>query len=268
MSRRLAGVEQISMRHSIEELRQIIYHYYPRIERRDVPGYGQVPDLVNPPPSRRRDLPADAWPPAGHDETEEHRRLAARRVETGENRHLWTPFIRRIRERFPGQMVNDTSMNLLNPDGDGDSGYAGSLALPPRTTAEEDHKLGFVVSFLAPYYVIWGSAWSVEPGGQQPAAPEPDGARPLHEEGRSVLYLPDREPSGGLGYVPLYDVHFDLTPDEQSFAEGLIEILAGAFPDYERMPPEVGLTSVKDVYAPCRAFGQANLYDCLFTTAW
>ena len=205
------------MKHFTEELIHVVHHYYPRGRFVDVPGF--------------RGLPPDASPPAGYDTTEEARRLVRTIVEAGKNRYTWLHVLKQIRARFPELIVDDHSLHLLDPAGDGHRCYAGSMLLPPRGPMEEHHRLHFMASFLAPYYVIYASSWTLPP--QQE-----------------------------------YEYHFELSPDEQPYAQVVASILEACFPGFDFMPPGIGSIKLPDVVTHFQCLGEATLYQCLFMNCW
>jgi hypothetical protein len=196
------------MTQSLDELLSVVYRYYPR--RRDDDD-------------------------AGYKDTEEHRRLVQARIQAGAEGNPWrNVLLPRIHARFPGHMVQDGSLHL--PLGHHDAGYTGWFWLPPRRPQEKNHVIGFLISFLAPYYVVYSSVHVRVPSG----AP-----RDWEQE-----------------------IRFTFSPDEEPYARAITEELLSVFPDREQMPPEVGNIIVPDVVAGNQFMGETTLFHCLFTDAW
>jgi hypothetical protein len=190
------------MKHSVKELIELCYHYYPYGVGDDDPRYK---------------------------DTEEHRRLVTACRRAGAAESPWRPMINhRLEARFPGLSVRNLSLHL--PAGEHDGGYAGRLYLQPPGPEENFDSLEFRVSFLAPYYYLY--SWRI----------------------------PDRERGGER-----YEAYFDLLPEEQPYARGIIEEIEATFPGYEPMPREVGDAIVPGVVAGLKRMGEATLYHCLFT---
>jgi hypothetical protein len=115
------------IRHSVNELTGIAYSYYPR-------GF-----LSNDP---------------RYEEATEHRRLVAARRQAGADNEPWRAMLKRLDDKFPEISVQDRSLHL--PSGGWDACYSACLYLP-TAPGEYHHTVGFMVSFLVPYYVIYSS---------------------------------------------------------------------------------------------------------------
>jgi hypothetical protein len=135
---------------------------------------------------------------------------------------------------LPENELQNNSSHL--PTGEHDAGYSGRLWLPSRVPHENNHQLGFLVSFLVPSYVVYSAA--------------------------NVL-----APSLRLKPVARH-VSFVLSPVEEPFAQVLTEEILTIFPGYEPMPPELGNVPVPDVVDGIRSMGSKTLYHCLFTDTW
>jgi hypothetical protein len=61
-----------------------------------------------------------------------------------------------------------------------------------------------------------------------------------------------------------HDISFEPSPDEAPYAAWITREIEATFGG-ERMPPEVGKVVVPDVVTNLRSFGEATLYDCLFS---
>jgi hypothetical protein len=121
------------MKHSVQELFEVAYQYFPRGMVRGDPGHEQTPEVL---------------------------RQKAARVPASARYEDWRIMLRRLRvrfpeEQFPGFMVNNLSLFLQVPTAsDFDRCYTGELWLPVRSAKEKHHDLEFLVSFVVPYYTI------------------------------------------------------------------------------------------------------------------
>jgi hypothetical protein len=106
-----------------------------------------------------------------------------------------------------------------------------------RGPKERNSELGLLVSFLVPCYVIYSSRF---------------------------VYLDQRE--GGLD--TRHEVRFELSPEEQPYAQALVEEIEATFGSYEPMPPEIGNIVVPEVVTSLHVMGEATLFHCLFTDNW
>src|SRR5262245_29029211 len=113
------------MKHSIEELIDIIYRYYPR-------GVSEL-DL-------------------NRVQTEEHRRLVEACRQAGADCSRWLDMLKRLDDQFPERGISNLSIHLVR--GGSDACYMGSLSLPDDTN-DCWHKVDFRVSFLVPYYIVF-----------------------------------------------------------------------------------------------------------------
>jgi hypothetical protein len=199
------------MRASLDELLAVVYRYYARGQHREGLNYKQ---------------------------TEEYLRLVQARIKAG-NEDLtgtspWCGLLARLSARFPDHQIQNGSFHL--PTGEMDAGHSGLFWLPPRGTWEKNHVLGFLVSFIAPSYVVYSSAHVVSP------SLEPHSA--------------------------VHDIRFTFSPDEEPYAQAIIAEIDAVFPRYEPMPPEIGNQIVSDVAVGNQLIGKATLYHCLFTECW
>jgi hypothetical protein len=222
------------MKHSVSDLFDVVYQFYPRGQWIEHPEYGLWPILLHQPlvssPESRRDLPFQVWPPPGYEDTEEQHRLSAARKKASAEMEQWRRVLRRIDARFPGYAAENRSLHL--PTGKCDGCYSGWFDLPVRKPAEYRYGLGFLASFLVPYYVIYSGS-AVE----------------YHDEmGR--LNLSETE-------------HF--FPEEKPYAPMIAEEICAAFEGYEPMPPEIGNIAVPEAVTDFRFMDRATIYDCLFT---
>jgi hypothetical protein len=194
------------VRPSSADLLSIVYRYYPRGMSEYDPGYK---------------------------ETEAHRRLIQARSKATADGNPWGILLDRLRARFP-RGIHNASLHL--PTGRMDAGYAGWLELPVREWYEVHHKVGFLISFIAPCYTVYGA---------------------------SIVIAPTTRSSGRA-----QEVHFSFTPDEEPHARTIAREILSLFTGYEPIPPEIGNAIVPDVVAGNQAMGQTTLYHCLFTDVW
>src|ERR1043165_2452709 len=96
----------------------------------------------------------------GYKETEEHRRLIQARLQASAEGNSWSVLLDRLYARFP-RGIHHASLHL--PTGRMDAGYAGWLELPVRGWHEVHHKVGFLISFIAPCYVVYGASIIIAP---------------------------------------------------------------------------------------------------------
>lgn len=140
------------MKHTTEELVEIVYSYFPRGLRGDEPHYKQTPEY--------------------------RRRIEARNPASARFRE-WCAMLSRLKERLSDGLrdigVQNGSPFLASPNAATlDRCFTGALWLPPRSPQESHHQLEFLVSFVVPYYFIH-SSWMVrraEPAGSRALEPK------------------------------------------------------------------------------------------------
>jgi hypothetical protein len=181
----------------LQQLLDIIYRYYPRGVSQEDPRWKDSP---------------------------EHVALIEASRAAGGKRSSWLDMLARLRRRFPGCEVVDNSLHL--PAAWPAACYPGIFCLPP-TPEVSDHRVGFQVSFLAPYYVLYSY--------------------------RSFPLEANRPPATRLEPDAEERLYWDAIARE-------IESTYGSSP----MPPEMGHVVVPDVQPGNRAMGEAMIYDCLF----
>jgi hypothetical protein len=187
----------------------------------------------------------------------------------------------RLAKRWP-EAIQNRSLHL--PAGECDACYSGALHLA-------DHSLGFLVSFLVPYYVLY-EAHTVEDVETMPRrAPPPSDtvdvylgntmfvvrADAIHPEVMSELAAREQrlreEVFTGTMFAPKLDdlgrasrrvIGFEFSPDDQAYATVIAEDIEATFA-CQSMPPELGSIVVPDVATNARSLGEARLYDCLFS---
>lgn len=224
------------MKHSVEELVGVVFRYYPRgIESRD----------------------------SSYKATEEHRRLfdARRAAGASTGKKTWNALLSRLGERFPECCEFNGSLHL--PTGEHDACLTGGLILRTPPEGEFHHSVGFLISFLVPYYVVYSSRL-VDSG-------------PVYEESAQVWVTDQDAPPGDNGLQPLKraeiprkrrkDIALVPSPDDQTYWDAIVREIEATYGG-EPMPPEVGRIVVPDVATNHRMIGEATLYDCLLTAHW
>jgi hypothetical protein len=245
------------MKHSIDELLGVAYHYYPRGIPSADPRYR---------------------------ETEEYRRLSAARRQAGAGHEPWRAMLRRLHDHFPENDVANRSLHL--PTGLHDAAYSGEIYLPVRK-GEHRHTLGFFVSFVVPYYLVYASRTiddlaAMAARGASPPSPRPETvdvhigdtcfelpARVLTPEFRAKARAQAEAEAAADASRPCLrrDFGFGFSPDEQPHAARIAQEIEATFGG-EPMPPEVGDVIVPDVATNLRDLGEARLYDCLLSDDW
>ncbi|WP_437592022.1 hypothetical protein [Sorangium sp. So ce1000] len=212
-------------------------------------------------------------------QTEEDRRLVDARRRAGADCERWLGVLRRLRERFPENEIDNFSAHLLI--GSHDGCYSGSLCLP-KATGEYRHAIDLRVSFLVPYYIVYSSRLvddpeEIERGTSLRATPPHAVTIFVHDTvyilpawvGKLIkLVKPELVEPPSMDDKPTRRVVcFELSPDEQPYAAWIAQEIEATW-GYERMPPEVGNVVVPDVATNLRRLGEARLYDCFFSDAW
>ena len=123
------------MKHSIPELIQIVYSYFPRGMQGDEPSYKETPEYSH--------------------------RIAARTKASSRFRD-WCAMLDRLQARFPDGLrdvgVQNGSPFLASPGASTlDRCFSGALWLPARESEESYHELELFVSFVVPYYFVVSS---------------------------------------------------------------------------------------------------------------
>ncbi|MFO0589883.1 MAG: hypothetical protein U0441_20245 [Polyangiaceae bacterium] len=160
----------------------------------------------------------------------------------------WRSVLRALEEtypekQFPGVSVQNLSMGLLAEHGDADDRcFAANLWLPTRGTDEHAHYILFRVSFVVPYFSIHSTSLKYT----------------------DVYFTTMRLAPGALR---AYDSPM-LSEDELPFGRKIDEAIRAAFPGYEAMSTSVGNTIVPDIVVGGHFFGEATLFDALFSVHW
>jgi hypothetical protein len=215
---------------SLEDLLPVIYQYYhPGSAGPD--GLGELEEF---------------------NETPENLRLEAARKRAGYEATAWKGLLQRLRERFPACGLEGRLAHLQA--GGYDAAYKGELELPFELRREHDqHALGFLVSFLVPYYLVYRRRCHVmDTAVEQP----PDW---LDES----LYR--RANEAPVLWEPLTSA---FTEEEAPYAKGLAEEIEAAYPGYSPMPPELLELKVPGAWFDPYSCGTETVFHHIFTTNW
>lgn len=161
---------------------------------------------------------------------------------------VWRSVLRALEEaypekQFPGVSVQDLSMGLLAEHGDADDRcFAANLWLPTRGADEHAHYILFRVSFVVPYFSIQSTSMKYT----------------------DMYYATMRLAPGA---VRAHDSPV-LSDDELPFGRKIEDAIRAAFPGYEAMSASVGNTIVPDIVVGGHFFGEATLFDALFSVHW
>ncbi|MEZ4294769.1 MAG: hypothetical protein R3B70_07310 [Polyangiaceae bacterium] len=221
------------MKHTIPELIDIARTYYP-------PG-----------------VPGDD---ARYKQSPEYSRLAAARRGAGANNRQWRTLLQQASEQFSSDVVHNDSLHL--PTGTMDAAYSGKVFVK---TGTEDLTIAFLISFVAPYYLLYSHRAVLDPVKESASGPR----FRLIFEGDTCTILPaeggDMEEESAQNAMLIRSiVRFDFSAEEKLYSEWLAQKIEATW-GYERMPPELGAIVVPDIATEKRAMGEATLYDCLFS---
>jgi hypothetical protein len=231
------------MKASIEELLGVVYRYYPRGIPYEDPRYKA---------------------------TEENRQLVEARRKAGAAIASWNALWLRLTDRFPECDVMSHSLHL--PTGQFDACYSGAVSRRSPPEGEHSHGVGYLVSFLVPYYVVY-STRIVDAGVEERAG---DGAPIWFDADTVIVGARFRGTSRAAGLTPekrestrarRHDISLVPNADDQGYWDVVIQEIEETF-KCEPMPPEVGRIVVPDVATNHRRIGQATLYDCLLNDSW
>lgn len=199
------------MKHSIEALLRESYRYYPR---------------------------GEPFPAVGAKETPEYRNRQDAHDRASVDYPKWQALLQRIAERFPeeqypGAGIEDRCVFLRAPGMTPWSRcFSGSLWLP-RELRQTERRVGFQVSFVTPYYMVY--VW--------------------HDVAEHACM------SDQFSFEPL--------PEEMPYVEAVREEIEALYPEHELMPPAIGMTPVPGVIECGSGPGdRVTIYDCLFSDAW
>ncbi len=114
-----------------------------------------------------------------------------------------------------------------------------------------EHAIGFMVSFLVPYYVIYRRRyftlyWVTEPPDEDIDPNDFELERPVE-----------------------YDEHSsDFTEEEAPYAREIAAAIEDIFEGYAPMPPEIGKTVIPEVWVGRYGNESATVFECLFSDTW
>lgn len=177
-------------------------------------------------------------------ETPEVQRQLAARIPASARYEDWRALLSRLRARFPkpdfpGVEVQNLSLFLQLPTAAVylDRCFSATLLLPVRAPPDEPSSLRFFVSFVVPYYTIFSEV--VPPVGR------PKSAADL-----------------------IWKRSFDMSPEEMPFSTAIAEEIETTFPGYAPISPAIGQAIVPDVVTGTKWFGDATIFNCLFSDDW
>lgn len=222
------------MKHTPEQLIEIVHQHYPRGIQCDDPRYKRA---------------------------EETKRLVATRKRAGAEHGPWRAMLSRLGAQFPEASSHNFSLHL--PMGNVDAGYVGCLSLE-CAAGEHHHAIDFSVSFLAPYYTL--SSSRVVDDDTPPDPRYRVETVHIHYDGETFTTLPADHPliNAPPPQVPRKNLAtFALSPQEEPYAAAIAREIEATW-GYERLPPEVGMIVVPDVSTNLTMLGEATLHDCLF----
>jgi hypothetical protein len=173
------------MKHSVEELLEIVYRYYPRGVRLSEPAYPR---------------------------TEEYGRRVEARREAINDYQRFLALLGRLRARFTEGSVEDLA--LYHPRGDFTASFSARLVLPTLPPHVGQHALYFMRSFLAPYYIIVSatSLYVKKKGGGYKITEEERHTLTAEEEPYATIIAAEIEATFGGERMPT-DVGEVLVPD-------------------------------------------------------
>lgn len=212
--------------------------------------------------------------------------------------------VARASKHFSPHLVKDESLRFGS--GEVDASYAGVLHLP-LAHDEHFHALIFLVSILAPYYIILSVRIVDDP--VQKAAPQvlqprsifqgdtcyivpseigieefearigPTESGKLNEETKASIGKASPLPQESMGSaheneeknaapaVQRCDITLEPSPDEKVFADWIGGEIEAIF-GYERLASGIAEMIVPELSTSVRALGKATLLDCLFSDRW
>ena len=205
------------MKHTLNDLLSIVYRFYRHAKSYD-------------------DLGPDEERLMAFRDTEA---LIAARRQAGskEPYEQWQAMLDRLCVCFPGRGSRNHSIHL--PTGSFDACYIGRIDLPPLV-GENSRELGFLVSFLVPYYVVYTSR---------------------------ITHLDPYDPANEWQSIR-QQISFTFAADEEPYVREIVREIEATYSGYEPMPPEVGNVIVPDVFVTNQCLGEGTLFHCLFTDAW
>jgi len=224
------------MKDSVDQLLTVVYRHYPRSVSYEDQRYGETPEA---------------------------RRLSDAYRAVDEAAGPWRAMLDRLAARFPDRDVDN-----------GDLGGAcrNGVVFLPKAPGERIHLVGFLMSYLVPYYAVYGCRTV-------------DAATPTTvEEGPPIWFDGDTaiigekfegtQPVAGLGQGrrgskprTRTDITLEPSADEQVYWTAVSSEIESTF-GCELLPPDIGRIRVPDVATKTRRLGQATLYDCLVSDSF
>ena len=196
------------MKHTIEQLISVAYHYFPRGIPSDDPRYDKSPEVQRQREARSR--AADAYP-------------------------AWRDLLGKLGGLYPSTYIENRSIGLQAKTVDNPDRCFGCYVELPHEPSEQYRYLGLFVSFVVPYYTFHhlraSKGWDVS-----------------------------------QDYAARFD--FDLPPDAEEHAAAISGQVEQAFPGHERMPGDIAVMPVPEVAAGRHLYGEALIFDCLFSDIW
>ncbi len=179
-----------------------------------------------------------------YSETPEVQRQFAARIPASARYGDWCALLSRLRARFPerdfpGVEVQNLSLFLRVPTAAVylDRCFSADLLLPVRAPSDEPSRLRFYVSFVVPYYTIFHEI-------------DPPLGRP-----KSASDLISKRT-------------FDISPEVLPYSTAIAEEIETTFPGYAPISPAIGQAIVPDVVTGTTWFGDATIFNCLFSDHW
>jgi len=147
----------------------------------------------------------------------------------------WRGLLGRLGELYPGTYIENRSIGLQSRSADNCDRCFGCYLELPHDPSEPYRYLGLFVSFVVPYYTFHhlhaNKGWDIR-----------------------------------QDYKERFD--FILPGDAEPYAIAIAKEVEAAFPGHERMPGEIALTLVPEVAAGRHLYGEALIFDCLFSDIW
>lgn len=203
------------MKQSLHELCALSQRFYPRGIQPDDPGYN---------------------------ETAEHRRLLAAQAASVAEVGRFRDMLARLAARFPECVVEDRLYAIPGLMNAWDTCYPAKLILPVPLPPSGEHALAFLVSIVAPCFMIHRIRFRHE-----------------QEQQEGTLRRGDRDAAADRS-----PDSFTFSTEEEPYAKAISAEIEATY-GYERMPPEIGNQPVPDVSRRSCGRREATIYDCLFT---
>lgn len=238
---------QLTMKHSPQELFDLIYQYFPRGIPALHPGYQQTPEYL---------------------------RLLAVQRSAADMNTPWTAMLQRLALHFPHfHLLNDFSptRSSVNPILE----YSASIAL----SSTADHWIEFAVSILAPYYRIQSGRVAQTPNPSE--APHVQSVfsddtcfiLPANATASQIeMFTGLRNINGQEHLEPdvsapeqICPLSFELSPDEQPIGAQIADEIELTFVGYEPLPPAIGQIIVPGIHSSLGINKGVTIYECLMS---